>query len=188
MLLTHQVYKRGMATLVSADFVWAGNGIFRHGRRTEFTATVLYCPVLTPGLDKLSPSFSLLVPLVPERLVRMMLNEIEYMPSFERLFYLYWQESKWALHHPKQRASTTNCHSIETHPVPASIEVHSHGNHRAFFSETDNLEEDGFRLSIIIGRDKGQLEVAARVCLHGSFYPIDSRSVLENIGEYCHVI
>ena len=52
-------------------------------------------------------------------------------------------------------------------------EFHSHGSSRAFFSTTDNEDEQGFRIYGVAGRlDTPQPELNLRVGVYGHFAPL----------------
>ena len=189
MLIKHQILEEDKINKAHASsLIWAGNGIFRYDKRGEFETITCHCPVVTPGLAVLDSDFQLLVPKVPEKLVIQVLETVKKYGNLERLFYLYWRKTGWELLEPMQEGSQTNCRSLDPYPQAAPIEIHSHGRGEAFFSNTDNLEENGFRVSIVLGGVGNELEIAARACVHGKFLPICPSEVLENINSYCHVI
>ena len=53
-------------------------------------------------------------------------------------------------------------------------EFHSHGGSRAFFSATDDRDEQGFRVYGVVGRlDALQPELSLRVGVYGHFAQVD---------------
>jgi hypothetical protein len=210
MLLSHSVAK-DLVELSLQDlptgFIWAGNGIFRSVTRREFKAVVCHREVHTPGLPELLQEFKLLVPPVPQKKVEAIIKQIQKEPDLEQLFYLYWQgdwtpstdappganplglRDRWEILYPEQECTPSTCIAGDRFPEPAVIEIHSHGAMGAFFSGTDDLEEDGCRISTVIGKSNGQLEIVSRVCVHGLFLPIKSSLIYENIHLHCnHVL
>ncbi|NJL52519.1 MAG: hypothetical protein HC930_10425 [Hydrococcus sp. SU_1_0] len=189
MLLNHSIVRSKSAQNSSPGYLWAGNGIFRSVNRTEFNATIAHKLVTTPGLLELDPGFKLLVPKVPQDKVKDITLRINQHPNLEQLFYLYWRGTAWEVLCPEQECTPTSCISLEQHPEPAAIEIHSHGSMGAFFSATDNQEENGCRISTVIGRSKDRLEIVSRVCAHGLFLNVASDQIYQNINTYCrHVI
>lgn len=189
MLLNHSIVRSESAQDLPSGYLWAGNGIFRSVSRTEFNATITHHSVTTPGLTELLPSFELLVPKVSQDKVKGIVNRINQHPDLEQLFYLYWRGTAWEVICPEQECTPTSCISLEKHPEPAAIEIHSHGSMGAFFSSTDDQEENGCRISTVIGRNKNQLEIVSRVCAHGLFLDVSSDRIYQNINSYCrHVI
>lgn len=189
MLLNHSIVRSESAQDLPSGYLWAGNGIFRSVSRTEFNATITHRLVTTPGLTELLPGFELLVPQVPQDKVKSIIDRINQHPDLEQLFYLYWQGTAWEVIRPEQECTSTSCISLEQYPEPAAIEIHSHGSMGAFFSSTDDREENGCRISTVIGRNNNQLEIISRVCAHGLFLNVSSDRIYQSINSYCsHVI
>jgi PRTRC genetic system protein A len=186
MLLSHSVAGNLTSNNLPTGFIWAGNGIFRSVTRQEFKAVVCHREVHTPGLPELVQEFKLLVPPVPHTKVKAIIEQIQQEPDLEQLFYLYWRGDRWEVLYPEQECTPSTCIAGDRFPEPAVIEIHSHGAMGAFFSGTDNLEEDGCRISTVIGKSTGQLEIVSRVCVHGLFLPISSNLIYENIHLHCN--
>lgn len=186
MLLSHSVAGNLTSNNLPTGFIWAGNGIFRSVTRQEFKAVVCHREVHTPGLPEFKQKFKLLVPPVPQKKVEAIIDRIQQEPDLEQLFYLYWRNDRWEVLYPEQECTPSTCIAGDRFPEPAVIEIHSHGAARAFFSSTDNLEEDGCRISTVIGRSNVQLEIVSRVCVHGLFLPISSNLIYENIHLHCN--
>jgi PRTRC genetic system protein A len=186
MLLSHSVAGNLTSNNLPTGFIWAGNGIFRSVTRREFQAVVYHLEVHTPGLPELVQEFKLLVPPVPPTKVEAIIEQIQQEPDLEQLFYLYWRGDRWEVLYPEQECTPSTCIAGDRFPEPAVIEIHSHGAMGAFFSGTDDLEEDGCRISTVIGRSNGQLEIISRVCVHGLFLPIPSNLIYENIHLHCN--
>ena len=126
---------------------------------------------------------------VPQNKVKSIIDRINQYPNLEQLFYLYWRDAAWEVICPEQECTPTSCISLEQHPEPAAIEIHSHGSMGAFFSATDDREENGCRISTVIGRSKDRLEIVSRVCAHGLFLDVASDRIYQNINSHCrHVI
>jgi PRTRC genetic system protein A len=189
MLLNHSIIreKSSREKTLPQGFLWAGNGIFRSVERAEFKAIVPYASVETPGLPEINTKFQLLVPQVPQTKVQAIIEQINQYPNLEQLFYLYWRGTNWEVVKPEQECTANSCLCLETFPEPAVIEIHSHGCMGAFFSSTDDAEETGCRISTVIGRQNGQLEIISRVCVHGLFMIIDSHHLYATIEDYCRV-
>ena len=59
-------------------------------------------------------------------------------------------------------------------------EFHSHGSSRAFFSKTDDADEQGFRIYGVVGRlDDPESELSLRVGVYGHFAPADWPQVFD---------
>jgi PRTRC genetic system protein A len=77
---------------------------------------------------------------------------------------------------PPQVVGTSRVHY---RPAPgAVIEIHSHHRYAAFFSRTDDADEQGLRLYAVLGRlDEERPEVAVRVGAFGYFLPLPWEAV-----------
>jgi PRTRC genetic system protein A len=55
------------------------------------------------------------------------------------------------------------------------MDIHSHANHPAYFSPTDDTDDKGaFRIAVVVGNlNKPQVSVVARLCMYGMFYDLD---------------
>ena len=59
-------------------------------------------------------------------------------------------------------------------------EFHSHGSARAFFSATDDRDEQGFRIYGVVGRlDTLRPELRLRVGVYGHFAPVEWPQVFD---------
>lgn len=63
--------------------------------------------------------------------------------------------------------------------LPSTVlDIHSHGTMRPFFSGTDDKDEQGFRLYMVVGRlDTLVPEVEMRVGVYGYFAPVQFEEV-----------
>ena len=67
-----------------------------------------------------------------------------------------------------------------TPPAGVVAEFHSHGRSRAFFSKTDDGDEQGFRVYGVVGRlDDPEPEMSLRVGVYGHFAPVDWPQVFD---------
>ena len=65
-------------------------------------------------------------------------------------------------------------------PAEVVAEFHSHGSSRAFFSATDDRDEQGFRIYGVVGRLADALpELRLRVGVYGHFAPADWPQVFD---------
>ena len=109
---------------------------------------------------------------IPAHLFGLGLRWFQDDPATERLFALGWDGDAYRLVVPPQAGTET---SLAYRP-PASVvaEFHSHGSSRAFFSGTDDRDEQGFRIYGVMGRlDTPRPELRLRVGVYGHFAPLD---------------
>ena len=93
---------------------------------------------------------------------------------------------------PPQLGTATTLEYVRPEGVVA--EFHSHGRSRAFFSATDDRDEQGFRIYGVAGRlDKYRPELSLRVGVYGHFAPVEWSQVFDGhphglrlVGEETH--
>ena len=83
-------------------------------------------------------------------------------PDTERFFAVRWDGEGYRLVVPPQAGTATRL----AYQPPAGVvaEFHSHGSARAFFSATDDRDEQGFRIYGVVGR----LDAPGQSCVSGS--------------------
>jgi PRTRC genetic system protein A len=60
------------------------------------------------------------------------------------------------------------------------MDIHSHGHMKAWFSGTDNTDEQGLRLYMVVGRlDTLLPEVELRLGVYGYFIPLSVEDVFD---------
>jgi hypothetical protein len=69
--------------------------------------------------------------------------------------------------------------------MPAVLcELHSHGNMRAFWSRTDDADEQGARVYAVIGRLDTAPEIRIRVGVYGYWHPLPVTAVFTGAGGF----
>jgi PRTRC genetic system protein A len=170
------------------EYVMAANGLFKRGRREglEATVPVHYCEI-RGGLASVEPEIVLHCPKVPQQAVEAMLT----MARSERdargrpveiLFHLAWSEGHgWRLTAPEQIGTAGDVRPLQAGTdssyANALIEVHSHHQMGAFWSSTDNKDEQGFRLYGVLGDIFDKPRFRVRVGLYGHFWEVPAESL-----------
>jgi PRTRC genetic system protein A len=186
MFVNHQVCHGALPPIGAFlyEYVLASNGVFVRAQRPEFEAQPLIGHVYNPvrGLPELNPAVSMRTELVPAGLVAAMCLRAYKAAPREILFYLA-QRDGWKLRIPLQHQSAGSVIAVNPFSggVDTAIEVHSHHSMRAFFSSTDNKEEQvGFRIYAVLGRiDSEQPEIRVRVGIYGHFQEIPANWVFD---------
>ena len=89
-----------------------------------------------------------------------------------------WDGDAYRLVVPEQAGTSASL----TYQPPAGViaEFHSHGRHRAFFSATDDRDEQGFRIYGVVGRlDSPSPELTLRLGIYGHFAPLHWSQVFD---------
>ena len=157
------------------DYILASNGLFVRAGNPLITATVLVAPAEIRGLAPLGERVEFTHGKVPRALYDLAISVVAADPLREHYLAVTW-EGAYRLRAPAQDGSSGGV-SYERLPATA-LDIHSHGTMRAFFSGTDNRDEQGLRLYMVIGRlDTLLPEVKLRVGVYGCFALIDVEEV-----------
>ena len=128
------------------------------------------------GLDPVTEKVELANGRIPAGLFEMGLRWFRDDPDNERFFAVRWDGDTYRPVVPPQIGTPT---SLEYAPPSGVVaEFHSHGRSRAFFSKTDDRDEQGFRIYGVAGcLDADRPELSLRVGVYGHFAPVEWRQV-----------
>lgn len=152
------------------DYILAGNGLFVRARGPLLAATVMVAPAEVRGLAPLEEKAELTHGRIPRFLHDLAVGILAADPTREQYLAITW-EGEYRLRKPPQEGEPGG---VEYEPVPGAVlDIHSHGAMHAFWSGTDNQDEQGLRLSMVEGRlDMLLPEVELRVGVYGYFAPL----------------
>jgi PRTRC genetic system protein A len=166
------------------EYVYAGNGTFVRARREGLKAIAPVVYYKAKGLRSLSASVEMAYPPVPIGLVQQMLQASRLATDkegkpVEILFHLYFEVS-WQLVIPEQEQTATSCRPIDNSSYARTlIEVHSHHGMKAYFSDTDNRDETGFRIYAVLGEIFINPQIRTRVGIYGHFYETEVTGIFD---------
>jgi len=159
------------------QYILAGNGLFLHAGTPwwEVVMPLLRYPVR--GLLPVQPAFRLLMGRLPETLLaaayQSALTSREKNGGLrEALYSFHVQGEKVCLMRPRQVATPGSVTSAGLDDPTVLLELHSHGNIPAFWSATDNHDEQGIRLYGVMGRLESLPEIKFRVGVCGQWKPL----------------
>jgi PRTRC genetic system protein A len=172
------------------NYALAGNGVFMRASRPELEATIPIAGCEVRGLADLEPSVTLAYPRVSkgylQRILDLSLSACVVKGSaIESLYHLFWLKDKerWRLDKPLQSATAASVRPVEDGPGSsydrALIEVHSHHEMDAFFSGTDDADEQGFRIYGVIGNIFTEPKLRVRVGVYGNFWELPAETIFE---------
>ena len=163
---------------IGYDYVLGSGGVYVQSESAQLTARVLVAPCEVRGLAPVVEKVELAHGSIPARLFELGLRWFRDDPDTERFFAVRWDGDAYRLVVPKQEGTATSL----TYRPPAGVvaEFHSHGTSRAFFSTTDDGDEQGFRIYGVVGcLDAPEPELSLRVGVYGHFAPVDWRQVFD---------
>lgn len=179
-LITYYVHRSDPLPANNAhlyQYILAGNGLFLRAGTPwwEVMMPLLRYPVR--GLLPVQPVFRLLIGRLPETLLaaayQSALTAREKNGVLrEALYSFHVQEKQVRLIRPRQVATPVNVTSAGLDDPTILLELHSHGHMPAFWSETDNHDEQGIRLYGVMGRLDSEPEIKFRVGVCGHWQPL----------------
>ncbi len=163
---------------IGFNYVLGAGGLYVQSESAHLTARVLVAPCKVRGLAPITERAELTHGRIPARLFELGLRWFQDDPDTERLFAVRWDGRSYRLVVPPQAGTATSL-SYEP-PAGVVAELHSHGTSRAFFSATDDGDEQGFRIYGVVGRlDIPQPELSLRVGVYGHFGPTQWSQVFD---------
>lgn len=157
------------------NYILAGNGLFIQARSPLLRATVHIAETWVRGLLPLEEKVELPRGNIPRYIYNLALSVL-FIDRVQEWYLAVTWEGKYRLRVPCQE--TSNC-SVRYERLPSTVlDIHSHGAMRAFFSGTDNEDEQGLRLYMVVGRlDTLIPEIEMRVGVYGYFGPVKFEEV-----------
>ena len=163
---------------IGFDYVVGSGGLYVQSESAHLTARILVAPADVRGLAPVSEKLALAHGPIPAGLFEAGLRWLLETPDTERFFAVGWDQGAYRLAVPPQAGTSASL--TYQPPAGAVAEFHSHGGHRAFFSATDDGDEQGFRIYGVVGRlDSPAPELALRLGIYGHFAPLDWSQVFD---------
>ena len=156
---------------IGYDYVLGSGGIYVQSQSGHLTARVLVAPGAVRGLAPVAEKVELTHSPIPASLFELGLRWFQDAPDTERFFAVRWDREAYRVVVPEQTGTVA---SLTYRPLPDVVaEFHSHGKGRSFFSNTDDGDEQGFRIYGVVGRlDTPLPELSLRVGVYGHFGPL----------------
>ncbi len=163
---------------IGYDYVLGSGGVYVQSESAHLTARVIVASCEVRGLAPVAEKVELAHGPIPSRLFELGLRWFQDDPGTERFFAVRWDGRAYRLVVPEQEGTASSL----TYTPPAGVvaEFHSHGSSRAFFSKTDDGDEQGFRIYGVVGRlDSDRPELSLRVGVYGHFAPVEWPQVFD---------
>ena len=156
---------------IGYDYVLGSGGLYVQSRSDQLSARLRLAACAVRGLAPVGERLELSQGPIPAELFALGLGWFREAPETERFFAVGWDGRAYRLVLPPQSGTAS---SLRYRP-PAGVvaEFHSHGPAAARFSETDDRDEQGFRIYGVCGRlDAERPELNLRLGLYGHFAPL----------------
>ncbi len=163
---------------VGYDYVLGSGGLYVQSESANLTARIPVASAQVRGLSPVTEKLELAHGPIPSHVFELGLRWFLAAPETERFIAVGWDGHAYRLVVPPQAGTGA---SLTYRPPPGVVaEFHSHGRHRAFFSATDDSDEQGFRIYGVVGRlDTAEPELTLRLGIYGHFAPLHWRQVFD---------
>ncbi|MDD5060745.1 MAG: hypothetical protein PHN44_00495 [Candidatus Marinimicrobia bacterium] len=160
------------------NYIQGGNGIFVQAKNPLMGAIIPIAPVEIRGLAPVTEAVNLINGKVPRRLYDLAFSVFLAHPSEEHYLAITWRDGEYHIEYPPQ---SKNGGGVEyQRPKNIFMDIHSHSQMPAFFSGTDNRDETGFQLYLVIGKVDGNPEYRLRIGIYGYFKELNFEEVFDD--------
>lgn len=178
---------------VMYQYVVAANGLFIRAEDSRLEALVKVATARLTGLADLVQGANLKIDRVPGVWLRSVLASArQHMPN--EAMYQFWFDGEpgnykpsvqrtWRCSMPRQIQTAT---AVKYNDLGQTvIDLHSHNSMPAFFSSTDDADEQGLRFYAVIGRiDTDHPEIRVRVGVYGHFMDVPADMIFDDLGPF----
>jgi len=189
-LVHHHIY-RGVEVPLTArayDYVLAGNGLFKRARSPYLAARVPVTFAHVAGLPDLEPALQLAIRpgLIPGRLLYTVLTDARRRAyaGREQMYRFQFAGSLIRIIKPDQEAGAASVHYDATDQDGVICDLHSHHTMRAFFSATDDCDENSFRFYAVVGQVLACPEIRLRLGMYGDFVSLPMTALFTGAGPF----
>jgi PRTRC genetic system protein A len=159
------------------DYVFTGNGVFIHASNPLLSARVPVSECKIRGLLPWSPDVVLIHGKIPGLLFDLALTTALANKEKEIYFAITWKDDGYHVFKTAQDGKEAKVtYSVLENTV---MDIHSHGKMSSSFSHQDDTDEQGLKLSCIIGNLEETPEVSVRIGVYGSFWELPWTEVFE---------
>ena len=156
---------------IGYDYVLSANGVYVQAESPHLVARVPVTPEAVRGLAPVSEKVALIHGPIPGHLFELGLRWLQTSPDVERFFAIRWDGTGYRLVVPEQDGTAASLRY--TPPLGVVMEFHSHARLGAFFSRTDDQDEQGFRIYGVVGKvGAPSPELVLRIGVYGHFVPV----------------
>jgi len=159
------------------NYILGSGGLYVRTRSPLLEATICITPAEVRGLAPVAEEVRLIHGRIPRGIYNSALVVLYGDPHKERYLAVTWTGA-YHIAYPSQKGDGG---SVEYERVPNTVlDIHSHGSMAAFFSGTDDRDEQGMRLSMVLGKiDTNEPEYLMRVGIYGYFADVSFEEVFQ---------
>lgn len=158
------------------NYILGKDGLYIRAENPLIRATICIAPCEVRGLEKVEEEVLIKPGSVPRILYELALSVLYAKPDLEQYLAVTWDGAKYHLSRPAQEGS--GGHVRYECPPSTIVDIHSHAAMPAFFSGTDNRDEQGLRIYMVIGcLNTLAPEFSLRLGVYGYFRGLDFNEV-----------
>jgi PRTRC genetic system protein A len=175
------------------QYVLAAGGIYLRAANRFFDVLLPLGRSPIRGLAPLQLHFRLKTSRLPGRLLGTVLADAQRARRRdgglkEALYHFKHDGARVRVLKPPQRATAASVMAIEGDAADIILDLHSHGNMSAFWSGTDNGDEQGFRVYGVLGRLDTAPEIRLRLGIYGYWFPLPIHMLFDGSGGFVDVL
>ncbi|KKL07387.1 hypothetical protein LCGC14_2586530 [marine sediment metagenome] len=152
------------------DYVIAGNGVFVEAEGPLLAARAPVAEANIRGLMSTEAKVVLRHGLIPSHLFDLALSVMLADPEHERYLAIAWRDGRYRLLEPQQVPAGAGVSYQRVEDVV--LDLHSHCGMEAYFSLTDNGDEQGLKLYGVVGKLNGRPQLRLRIGVYGYFHEL----------------
>jgi PRTRC genetic system protein A len=177
------------------DYALTAQGIVKRLETPFVSADHLLAPIDTPLTGLRLATYPLQpvrfkLPRIPARLLQDVLADARQNLDLEVFYQFRFDpaQNRWIVIRPQQERGKTWL-GYTADPSGVAVEMHSHNTMPAFFSMTDDRDEQGGRFYGVIGHlERAQPELALRLGLHGHWLAnVPAPAIFDDLGPFVQV-
>lgn len=176
------------------NYILANRGLYKYAYNHHYIASILVAPAVIPGLAAWDfEGIALTIPKIPVHRLLTVLDharrahtEPPAVSPIEQMYHFYhFDDSRgWQVSLPPQEAGVARLTYRGGHQPSIVLDLHSHHQMDACFSLTDNRDEQGSRLYVVIGRIHAQPVIKCRVGIYGDYLNIPALDIFQELGPF----
>lgn len=165
------------------SYVLAGQGLFKWAISPHFEARIMIAPCRVAGLPDWPVPSPMTVPLIPAKWLRSVIAHAQGKGAIEQMYHFhYFKANGWRVSLPAQSADPGRVGYAGAAEPSIVMDLHSHHSMSAYFSATDNRDEQGCRFYGVIGNIFDCPEIDLRLGVWGHYRSISIRTIFEDAG------
>lgn len=177
------------------DYLLAEQGLIKRIETWHVSADMLLAPIEAAliGLHLKPYPFQglrLKLPRIPGPLLAGVLADARRQPELEVMYQVRFETDRgWQVTRPEQAQARYRVGYHDPNPATVVLELHSHGRMGAYFSPTDDADEQGGRFYGVLGHvDRAEPELALRLGMYGTWLAnVPGLSLFEALGSLVEV-